>query len=127
MANSRQDNNHHQDDVSDNSNSPRAWIRNDAAMYVPKKPTCPENITLDQQMRELKKMGWYWGSIGPDFACKLLEFEPDGTFLVRDSSSECYIFSMTFKLDGNVHHSRIEHTNGKSCPSSANQLSNLTI
>lgn len=83
---------------------------------------CNNNIPHDQMasedlsqpsMRRLKKMGWYWGSISPEFATKLLENEQDGSFLVRDSSSECYIFSMTFKLDGQIHHARIEHSRGK--------------
>lgn len=69
-------------------------------------------MVIDSPMRRLKKMGWYWGSISPDYASKLLEDEQDGTFLVRDSSSECYIFSMTFKLDGQIHHARIEHCKG---------------
>lgn len=67
-----------------------------------------------QPMSRLKKMGWYWGSISPEFASKLLLDEQDGSFLVRDSSSECYIFSMTFKLEGQIHHARIEHNKGKS-------------
>lgn len=70
-------------------------------------------MTIDMPMRRLKKMGWYWGSISPEYAAKLLEDEQDGTFLVRDSSSECYIFSMTFKLEGQIHHSRIEHCKGQ--------------
>lgn len=64
-------------------------------------------------MKKLKQMGWYWGSISPNFASRLLENELDGTFLVRDSSSECYIFSMTFKLDGQIHHVRIDHCKGQ--------------
>lgn len=72
-----------------------------------------ERMAVDEApMKRLKKMGWYWGSISPDYATKLLENEQDGSFLVRDSSSECYIFSMTFKLDGQVHHARIEHSKG---------------
>lgn len=71
------------------------------------------NKTIDTPMKKLKKMGWYWGSISPEFAAKLLEHEREGSFLVRDSSSECYIFSMTFKLEGQVHHARIEHSKGK--------------
>lgn len=43
---------------------------------------------------------------------KLLETEPCGSFLVRDSSDEHYIFSLTFKLDGLVRHVRIEHDQG---------------
>lgn len=71
------------------------------------------NMDSDPQTKRLKKMGWYWGSISPEFAAKLLEHEKEGSFLVRDSSSPCYIYSMTFKLEGQVHHARIEHSNGK--------------
>jgi len=69
-------------------------------------------MAIDLPMRRLKRMGWYWGSISPEYASKLLENEQDGSFLVRDSSSECYIFSMTFKLEGEIHHTRIEHCKG---------------
>lgn len=67
----------------------------------------------ESPMRRLKRMGWYWGSISPDYASRLLENEQDGSSLIRDSSSECYIFSMTFKLKGQVHHTRIEHSKGQ--------------
>lgn len=69
-------------------------------------------MACETPMRRLKKSGWYYGSISPKFSAKLLENEEDGSFLIRDSSSECYIFSMTFKLDGEVHHARIEHSKG---------------
>ncbi|UYV64188.1 SOCS7 [Cordylochernes scorpioides] len=42
----------------------------------------------------------------------LLLNEPDGSFVVRDSSDEHYIFSLTFKLNGMVRHVRIEHDHG---------------
>lgn len=93
---------------------------NDFEKSLRDKPSdCNNNIShsnlmvIDTPTRRLKKMGWYWGSISPDYASKLLEDEQDGTFLVRDSSSECYIFSMTFKLDGQIHHARIEHCKGE--------------
>jgi len=71
------------------------------------------NIPVGEEMNEnLKKMGWYWGSISPEYASKLLRDEQDGSFLIRDSSSECYVFSMTLKLDNEIHHTRIEHSNG---------------
>lgn len=44
---------------------------------------------------------------------KILLNEPDGSFIVRDSSDEHYIFSLTFKLNGFVRHVRIEHDHGK--------------
>lgn len=69
-------------------------------------------VAGETPMRRLKKMGWYWGSISPGYASRLLENEQDGSFLIRDSSSECYIFSMSLKLNGEVHHARIEHSKG---------------
>ena len=57
--------------------------------------------------------GWYWGSISGEKAEKLLENEPEGSFIVRDSSDENYIFSLTFKLNGDIIHVRIEHNQGR--------------
>ena len=56
---------------------------------------------------------WYWGPISGDAAEQVLSNEPDGSFLVRDSSDDRYIFSLTFKLNGTVRHVRIEHDQGK--------------
>jgi len=63
-------------------------------------------------IEKVKQYGWYWGPISGDAAEKLLNGEPDGSFLVRDSSDDHYIFSLTFKLNGNVRHVRIEHDQG---------------
>lgn len=65
-------------------------------------------------IEKVKDCGWYWGPISGDSAEKLLENEPDGSFIVRDSSDEHYIFSLTFKLNGLVRHVRIEQDQGKS-------------
>lgn len=43
---------------------------------------------------------------------KILSNEPDGSFIVRDSSDDHYIFTLTFKLNG-LRHVRIEHDQGK--------------
>merc|ERR1711862_161466 len=43
---------------------------------------------------------------------RILSGEPDGSFVVRDSSDHHYIFSLTFKLNGFVRHVRIEHDQG---------------
>ena len=61
----------------------------------------------------LLQYGWYWGPISREASERLLEPEPDGSFIVRDSSADHYIFSLTFKLNGNVSHVRIEHDQGK--------------
>ncbi len=43
---------------------------------------------------------------------RLLSSEPNGSFLLRDSSDDHYIFSLTFKLNSKVRHVRIEHDQG---------------
>jgi hypothetical protein len=80
-------------------------------------------VENDEEMRKMldyaasiekvKDCGWYWGPISGDKAEKLLANEPDGSFIVRDSSDEHYIFSLTFKLNGAVRHVRIEHDQGE--------------
>lgn len=56
--------------------------------------------------------GWYWGPICGEAAEKILSNEPDGSFIVRDSSDDHYIFSLTFKLNSCVRHVRIEQDQG---------------
>ena len=70
---------------------------------------------LWKQLNEifLFQCDWYWGPISGDAAEQVLSNEPDGSFLVRDSSDDRYIFSLTFKLNGTVRHVRIEHDQGK--------------
>lgn len=79
------------------------------------------------------KVGWYWGALTSEVSklTKLLEFaineqpffdiqaaekilsnEPDGSFIVRDSSDLNYIFSLTVKLNGCIRHVRIEQEQG---------------
>lgn len=62
-------------------------------------------------MRPLQ-YGWYWGPISGEAAEKILSNEPDGSFIVRDSSDDHYIFSLTFKLNNCVRHVRIEQDQG---------------
>lgn len=57
----------------------------------------------------LVQCGWYWGPLTSEGAEDLLRGEPDGSFIVRDSSDARYIFSLTFKLNGLIRHVRIEH------------------
>ncbi|XP_037085779.1 suppressor of cytokine signaling 7-like [Pollicipes pollicipes] len=63
-------------------------------------------------IEKVKDCGWYWGPISCSSAEAVLKNEPDGSFIVRDSSDDRYIFSLTFKLRGLIRHARIEHNNG---------------
>lgn len=60
------------------------------------------------------KYGWYWGPLSSEAAEKVLSTESDGSFIVRDSSDDHYIFSLSFKLNNCVRHVRIEQDQGKS-------------
>ncbi|ESN97639.1 hypothetical protein HELRODRAFT_177694 [Helobdella robusta] len=55
---------------------------------------------------------WYWGSLNFEEAEVKLSKSPDGWFLVRDSSDERYILSVSFRSEGRTHHTRIEHHSG---------------
>ena len=63
--------------------------------------------------------GWYWGPLGWEEAEMKLEDKPDGSFLVRDSSDERYILSLSFRSHGVTHHTRIEHYKGEFTASAA--------
>ncbi|XP_046376614.2 microtubule-associated protein futsch-like [Haliotis rufescens] len=65
-----------------------------------------------ESMRQLKDCGWYWGPLSYNEAVNKLLNKPDGSFLVRDSSNENYILSLSFKCMGSVCHTRIEHNKG---------------
>lgn len=44
--------------------------------------------TLTEELLKLSKYGWYWGPISGEEADSKLISEPDGAFLVRDSSDD---------------------------------------
>lgn len=71
-----------------------------------------QNIDFASTIETVKNCDWYWGPICSDAAENVLQYEPDGSFLVRDSSDDRHIFSLTFKLNGTVRHVRIEHDQG---------------
>jgi hypothetical protein len=70
------------------------------------------DIFIQSLLVMLFQCDWYWGPICGTAAEQVLSNEPDGSFLVRDSSDDRYIFSLTFKLNGTVRHVRIEHDQG---------------
>lgn len=67
-------------------------------------------LTLD--LRNLAQYGWYWGPITRVEAEERLAGAKDGTFLVRDSSDDRYLLSLSFHSQGKTLHTRIEYCNG---------------
>lgn len=56
---------------------------------------------------------YYWGKMDRYEAEKLLEGKPEGTFLLRDSAQDDYLFSVSFRKYGRSLHARIEQLNKK--------------
>ncbi|CAK9803277.1 Suppressor of cytokine signaling 6 [Anthophora plagiata] len=68
--------------------------------------------SLTEELLKLSNYGWYWGPIsGTEADTKLLS-EPDGAFLVRDSSDDRYVLTLSFKSSGKLLHARMEHSGG---------------
>ncbi|XP_077271647.1 uncharacterized protein LOC143902533 [Temnothorax americanus] len=68
--------------------------------------------SLAKELLNLSKYGWYWGPISGDEADAKLVSEPDGAFLVRDSSDDRYVLTLSFKSSGKMLHARMEHSGG---------------
>lgn len=73
----------------------------------------PKTWSLTHELFRLSRFGWYWGPITRREAEHKLNGQPDGAFLVRDSSDERYLLSLSFRSYGKTLHTRIEHCNGK--------------
>lgn len=96
------------------SNVPRSFVENVEA-HPEEYDLNPNHSKQDfaGSIEAVKDYGWYWGPLSGEAAEQILANEPDGSFLVRDSSDDHYIFSLSFKLNGGVRHVRIEHDHGR--------------
>lgn len=73
----------------------------------------PSKIVAKNQVDESHlNYGWYWGDISRKQAEILLRDQDEGTFLVRKSSDQRFLYSLSFRSNGKTLHTRIESTNG---------------
>nr|XP_054748622.1 uncharacterized protein LOC129254191 [Lytechinus pictus] len=71
-----------------------------------------ESGGLAGELSKLPRQPWYWGPMSQDEAEGKLSDADDGSFLVRDSSDDRYLLTLSFKSSGRTLHTRIEHRNG---------------
>lgn len=93
--------------------------------HVHRQPRLLGTNGLQLGLRDLAMYGWYWGPLTRVEAEEKLTGHNDGTFLVRDSSDERYLLSLSFRSQGKSLHTRIEYCNGRfsfySFPDSENE------
>ncbi|KZC10902.1 PREDICTED: uncharacterized protein LOC107189038 [Dufourea novaeangliae] len=68
---------------------------------------------LVPDLRSITACSFYWGKIDRYEAERLLEGKQEGTFLLRDSAQEEFLFSVSFRKYGRSLHARIEQWNHK--------------
>lgn len=68
---------------------------------------------LVPDLQRIFNSSFYWGKMDRYEAERLLEGKPEGTFLLRDSAQEEYLFSVTFRKYGRSLHARIEQSGHK--------------
>lgn len=62
---------------------------------------------MEQTQEDLMKFPWYWPNLGRMEAQKVLGGRPNGSFLVRDSSTAKNQFTLSFRSSGVTLHCRI--------------------
>ncbi|XP_074647727.1 suppressor of cytokine signaling 5-like [Tubulanus polymorphus] len=68
---------------------------------------------LVPDLQNISSCSFYWGVMDRYEAEKLLENKPEGTFLLRDSAQEEFLFSVSFRRYARSLHARIEQWNHK--------------
>lgn len=68
---------------------------------------------LVPDLLNITNCSFYWGKMDRYEAERLLDSKPEGTFLLRDSAQEEFLFSVSFRKYGRSLHARIEQWNHK--------------
>ncbi|OQR73424.1 hypothetical protein BIW11_01145 [Tropilaelaps mercedesae] len=68
---------------------------------------------LVPDLAQIWRCGFYWGKMDRYEAERVLQKKPEGSFLLRDSAQEEYLFSVSFRRYGRSLHARIEQWNHK--------------
>ena len=72
----------------------------------------PIRINLLHTIRRLRMCGWYWGDISSDQAKEILRRTQNGSFILRDSSDACHLFTLSLKANDIIVSVRVAFSQG---------------
>ncbi|XP_049547065.1 uncharacterized protein LOC125958016 [Anopheles darlingi] len=98
---------------SDNAGDPSARVDSQQEQGEEAEGECRPSLdeTMERMRIDLLQYGWYWGKLTRSAAQKRLARQVNGTFLVRDSQTEKYQFTVSFRSSGITLHCRIDFKN----------------
>lgn len=72
----------------------------------------PVRINLSHTIRRLRMCGWYWGDITSEQAKEILRRTQNGSFILRDSSDACHLFTLSLKANNIIVSVRVAFSRG---------------
>lgn len=70
-------------------------------------------VSLSHILKQLKLCGWYWGDLSSEEAEEILKNTQDGSFILRDSSDACHLFTLSLKAHDLVVSVRVAFSRGQ--------------
>ena len=83
-----------------------------AANSGPRGGQAPARINLSHTIRRLRMCGWYWGDITSEQAKEVLRRAQNGSFILRDSSDACHLFTLSLKANNLIVSVRVAFSRG---------------
>ncbi len=72
----------------------------------------PVRVNLSHTIKRLRMCGWYWGDITSNQAKVVLRNTQNGSFILRDSTDACHLFSLSLKANNMVVSVRVAFSRG---------------
>ena len=74
----------------------------------------PSNrISLHHILKRLRMCGWYWGDLSGEQAKEVLKNAKNGSFILRDSTDACHLFTLSLKAHNLVISVRVTFSRGQ--------------